>query len=80
MNSPAPVYCSCLLVIRRRNKSRLMVIVPGFPNHHDLINRNVAGFAVSIAQMQDAHLYLDHITTKARSSTAVNVDPLSDKP
>ena len=62
-----------LLVVRRRHKPSPVLIVPGFPNHHNLIDRNVAMLSISIAQVQYAHFHLDHVTTQARTPTAVNV-------
>ena len=57
-----------------------MLILSRFPNHNDLINRDIAGFAVRIAKVQDTHFYLQHLTTQARAASAIDIEVLTNKP
>jgi hypothetical protein len=40
-------------------------VVACFPDHDDLVDSDIALFAVVIAQMQDAHLDLEDFTSQA---------------
>ena len=56
-----------------------MFVVARFPDDDDFVDGDVALLAVVVAQMQDAHFYLEHFTSEARSGAAEDIDLLADQ-
>jgi hypothetical protein len=69
-----------LFCILRRDEAGSMVIISGFPDGDDLVDRDVAVLSVIIVQVQHARFYLQYGTPHARRAAAVNVDLLPDEP
>ena len=68
-----------LLIVWSGDKAGAVVIVACFPDHNDLVDRDVAILSVVIPQVQHARFYFQHLTTQARRAAAVDVDLLPDK-
>lgn len=57
-----------------------MIVVAGFPDDHDLINRHVARVPFIITQVSHTRFDLEHLTAQARCAAAEDIDLLTDKP
>jgi len=69
-----------LLIVYRRKEAGAVTIVACFPDHDDLVHRDVAVLPVVIAQVQHARFHFQHFTTQTRRATTVDIDLLPDKP
>jgi len=54
-------------------------VVAGFPDNDDLVDGDIAVFAVVVAQMQDTHFHLEDFTSQARSGAAEDINLLPDQ-
>ena len=68
-----------LLCVVLWHEAGAVFVVARFPDDDDFVDGDIALFAVVIAQMQDAHLYLENFTTQARSGAAENINLLADQ-
>ena len=68
-----------LLCVVLWHEAGAVFVVACFPDDDDFVDGDIALFAVVIAQMQDAHFYLQNFTTEARSGAAENINLLADQ-
>ena len=67
------------LLIVLWHEAGAVFVVARFPDNDDLVDGNIALFAIVVAQMQDAHFHLEDFTTQARSGAAVDINLLADQ-
>jgi hypothetical protein len=56
------------------NKPGAVSVIPRFPNHYNLIHRDVATLSIIVAQMQHSHFHFEYFTAQARCATAVDIN------
>jgi hypothetical protein len=56
-----------------------MLIIPGFPDHDYLLDRDVTTPAFVITQMNNVRLNTQNLTAQTRAASAVKVNPFSDE-
>jgi hypothetical protein len=61
------------------NKTGSMLLIRGFPNGNDLINRHKAHAFFGVVQMQYAIFDLHDFSAEARSTAAVEINFLADE-
>ena len=71
--------CFLWLLIVLWHEAGAVFVVACFPDHDDLVDRDVALFAVVVAQMQDAHFHLEHLAAQAGSGATVDINSLADE-
>ena len=69
-----------LFIVRRRHEPGPVFVITSFPNDNNLVDRDVAAFPIIVAHVKHAHFHLQHFTTQARATAAVNIELLAYKP
>jgi hypothetical protein len=67
------------LLIVLWHEAGAVFVIAGFPDDDDLVDGDVALFAIVVAKMQDAHFYFENFTTETRPGAAENIDLLADQ-
>ena len=79
-NRCSSAFICGLFCIQCRNEAGAVAVITCFPDHDDLIHRDVAILSVIITKVRHTRFHLQHFTTQARRTSAKNIDLLPDKP